>query len=693
MSYQVLARKWRPHTFAQVVGQQHVLKPLINALQTGRLHHAWLLTGTRGVGKTTIARILAKSLNCEQGLSAEPCGQCGACKAIEEGRFVDLLEIDAASRTKVEDTRELLDNVQYKPTQGRYKVYLIDEVHMLSKHSFNALLKTLEEPPEHVKFLLATTDPHKLPITVLSRCLQFNLKALSRQDIASHLGLVLRAENIPFDEAALVLLARAAQGSMRDALSLTDQAIAQGEQAVTLDAVQQMLGAVPNLQLIGLLRACVKGDAQTMMQLLQQVAGQVPDIASLLPEMQNLVHQLALLQILPESAEALGVGAAESDLAQQLPAELIQVYYDILVQGRRDLNYAADTRAGVEMTLLRLLAFRPQHIVLREAQPSESSTQATSEVNPAPSPKPTADAQAAPQFAAEPRPESMVTLAVEPLFDDVPADDVLASDVPVTVDPPRVAEPEPAVEPEHAADPKLDGIAESATAEPLQDDLQALLATRTMLQQKSQQLAATKPNEKVTEAPSRYQSALNEAVNKSSNNLANTEVKLAAASAAEPELQPELPPQPQPDPQSAPSLPVVAADIGDDTKLAAEIDRWAAMIDNLDLTGLTRQIARSSVLQKHSDGSYQLLVRPSLNNVLNDTVVANLQQCLQHNYDLQVTAVVVAESAQATPHELQQQIDQRRLARARQVLSDDPLVQALTQTFAAELVDDSVKPL
>src|SRR5690554_6344643 len=259
MSYQVLARKSRPRNFSKLVGQHHVLKRIITAMQTGRLHHAWLLTGTRGVAKTTIARILAKSMNCEKGITAEPCGECSACTAIDQGRFVDLLEIDAASRTKVEDTRELLDNVQYAPTQGRFKVYLIDEVHMLSRHSFNALLKTLEEPPAHVKFLLATTDPQKLPITVLSRCLQFNLKALSRDEIAAHLAQVLTAENIPFDAAALQLLARAAQGSMRDALSLTDQAIAQGNQAVNMQGVQQMLGSVPSYQLVTLLQYILNG--------------------------------------------------------------------------------------------------------------------------------------------------------------------------------------------------------------------------------------------------------------------------------------------------------------------------------------------------------------------------------------------------------------------------------------------------
>src|SRR5690554_857260 len=304
MSYQVLARKWRPRNFSEVVGQQHVLRPLFNALQSGRLHHAWLLTGTRGVGKTTIARILAKSLNCEQGVTAEPCGQCGACTAIDQGRFVDLLEIDAASRTKVEDTRELLDNVQYAPTQGRYKVYLIDEVHMLSRHSFNALLKTLEEPPEHVKFLLATTDPEKLPVTVLSRCLQFHLRALTRTEIAEQLRHILAAESLPFDDEAVGLLARAAQGSMRNALSLTDQAIAQGNQAVVLESVRNMLGHIEGRRVLALLEHVVVGDASATLQTLRDMQDKVPDIAVVLPELQNALHQIALLQVSSDFADA-----------------------------------------------------------------------------------------------------------------------------------------------------------------------------------------------------------------------------------------------------------------------------------------------------------------------------------------------------------------------------------------------------
>lgn len=358
MSYQVLARKWRPAQFSQVVGQQHVLKPLQHALENNRLHHAYLFTGTRGVGKTSIARLLAKALNCEAGVTAQPCGECQACQDIEHGRFVDLLEIDAASRTKVEDTRELLDNVQYRPTQGRFKVYLIDEVHMLSRHSFNALLKTLEEPPEHVKFLLATTDPQKLPVTVVSRCLQFNLRALTKELIAQQLRHVLKQEGITANDDALTLLARAAHGSMRDGLSLADQAIAQGNGAVQLDSVQQMLGNVPRADVVGLLDAIADGEANKVFSQLEQMSAVVPDPGVILTELQGLLHRLALIQQIPALATEEEQQDAKS-LLRKLPAEVIQLYYRLVIEGRKEQPYAVDERAGVEMTLLRLLAFKP----------------------------------------------------------------------------------------------------------------------------------------------------------------------------------------------------------------------------------------------------------------------------------------------------------------------------------------------
>lgn len=360
MSYQVLARKWRPGKFSELVGQEHVVSAISNALDNDRLHHAYLFTGTRGVGKTTIARIFSKSLNCEEGQGANPCGQCHTCREIEQGNYVDLLEIDAASRTKVEDTRELLDNVQYKPTRGRYKVYLIDEVHMLSKHSFNALLKTLEEPPPHVKFLLATTDPQKLPITILSRCLQFNLKALSREQITGQLEHILQAESVAFEAPALSLLARAAQGSMRDALSLTDQAIAQGDNQVLAAVVTDMLGLMDKHQLLRLINAIVKKAPDEALAIIDSMAEQAPDYGQVLAELSSLLHQIALTQWVPDACR-LETTAAKAiyQLARSLPAEQVQLLYQIALQGQKELPYAPDGRSGLEMTVLRMMSFSP----------------------------------------------------------------------------------------------------------------------------------------------------------------------------------------------------------------------------------------------------------------------------------------------------------------------------------------------
>ena len=372
MSYQVLARKWRPQTFHELVGQSHVKQALVNALTQNRLHHAYLFTGTRGVGKTTIARIFAKSLNCDEGISASPCGQCSSCTDIEAGRYIDLLEIDAASRTKVEDTREILDNVQYAPTRGRYKVYLIDEVHMLSKHSFNALLKTLEEPPEHVKFLLATTDPQKLPVTILSRCLQFNLNALSQSEIKTQLQHVLTQEQLRFDNDALSVIAKAADGSMRDALSLTDQAIAQTNGDINNQAVQAMLGLMDTHYSQSLLAALLSQDGAALMSEIANVASKNPNYIALLDDLISLTHLTQLTQLVPQAA---GLDETNADyikhVAEHTSAQQVQVYYQLLLNGKKDLQWAPEPRLGFEMILLRLLAFQPAG---NETQQDEIST-------------------------------------------------------------------------------------------------------------------------------------------------------------------------------------------------------------------------------------------------------------------------------------------------------------------------------
>ncbi|WP_049306417.1 DNA polymerase III subunit gamma/tau, partial [Pseudomonas aeruginosa] len=468
MSYQVLARKWRPRSFREMVGQTHVLKALINALDNQRLHHAYLFTGTRGVGKTTIARILAKCLNCETGVSSTPCGECSVCREIDEGRFVDLIEVDAASRTKVEDTRELLDNVQYSPTRGRYKVYLIDEVHMLSSHSFNALLKTLEEPPPHVKFLLATTDPQKLPVTILSRCLQFSLKNMPPERVVEHLTHVLGAENVPFEDDALWLLGRAADGSMRDAMSLTDQAIAFGEGKVLAADVRAMLGTLDHGQVYGVLQALLEGDARALLEAVRHLAEQGPDWGGVLAEILNVLHRVAIAQALPEAIDN-GQGDRERvlALAQALPAEDVQFYYQMGLIGRRDLPLAPDPRSGFEMVLLRMLAFRPAdadgatRTPLKDLGISKATTDpANSPVAGAASPAPVAtvapapvvaapvEAPAAPPAAPSAPPAAIEARVTEAVVEE-PAAAAEVVDLPWEEPAPSLAaEPEPEPEPE-----------------------------------------------------------------------------------------------------------------------------------------------------------------------------------------------------------------------------------------------------
>jgi DNA polymerase-3 subunit gamma/tau len=392
MSYLVLARKWRPKDFSDTVGQEHVLQALMNALETGRLHHAYLFTGTRGVGKTTIARILAKALNCETGVSANPCGECSACREIDEGRFIDLIEVDAASRTKVDDTRDLLDNVQYAAARGRYKVYLIDEVHMLSKSSFNALLKTLEEPPEHVKFLLATTDPQKLPATVLSRCLQFNLKRMTPRLISDRLAHICGEEGIEFEPAALAVLARAADGSMRDALSLLDQAIAYCGGKIEEVPTATMLGTIDRDHVMRLLNLLADGNAKGIIDAIREIDEQFPDYSHLLDDVARDLQRVAVYQVVGTCDSEDDLSEKEvAELAELMPTADVQLFYQVAIMGRRDLHLAPDPRSGAEMTLLRMLAFKPAaaeasgsvsggsaevRVAPRTAAPAEKSVQA-----------------------------------------------------------------------------------------------------------------------------------------------------------------------------------------------------------------------------------------------------------------------------------------------------------------------------
>jgi DNA polymerase III subunit gamma/tau len=374
MSYQVLARKWRPKSFSTLVGQDHVVRALTNALDQQRLHHAYLFTGTRGVGKTTLARILAKSLNCQTGITATPCGICDACVEIDKGRFIDLIEVDAASNTQVDAMRDLLDNAQYAPTSGRFKVYIIDEVHMLSKSAFNAMLKTLEEPPAHVKFILATTDPQKVPVTVLSRCLQFNLRQMATSTIVEHLQNILNQENITSETAAIHLIARAAAGSMRDALSLTDQAIAYGNQTVNETEVRSMLGAIDQSYLYDIIHALLNQDSTSLIEKAKEMDGRSISFEAALNDLAGLLHQITIVQNSPESiAQDLPERGALLELASKMNAETLQLYYQICILGRRDISLAPDEYAGFTMTLLRMLAFSPNEHLVQKVSPKQTT--------------------------------------------------------------------------------------------------------------------------------------------------------------------------------------------------------------------------------------------------------------------------------------------------------------------------------
>ncbi|WP_417531872.1 DNA polymerase III subunit gamma/tau [Marinobacter lipolyticus] len=466
MSYQVLARKWRPRTFEDMVGQEHVLQALIHALENQRLHHAYLFTGTRGVGKTTIGRLLARCLNCETGVTPNPCGECSSCQEIQEGRFVDLIEIDAASRTGVDDMRELTDNVQYAPTRGRFKVYLIDEVHMLTNQSFNAFLKTLEEPPEHVKFLLATTDPQKLPVTVLSRCLQFNLKRMTPEHIAGHLKHVLTEEQVPFEEPALWLLARAADGSMRDALSLTDQAIAFGNQKLAASDVSNMLGTIDQRDIEKLVNALVSNDGPSLLSEIHRISDFAPDYSVILADLLSLFHRVTMEQVVPGSVDnALGDAAQVQTLARQLSAEDAQLFYQAALMGRKDLAVTPDARMGFEMTLLRMLAFRPGTDRREPPTVSSGGQSGSTESRDEPDPAPTSVGQQAepvqsapppvaepPQPESDPKPESMPEPESAPTAAPMPESEPEPEFVPGPV-PEYLSEADPVQAPESNPEP------------------------------------------------------------------------------------------------------------------------------------------------------------------------------------------------------------------------------------------------
>lgn len=675
MSYQVLARKWRPRSFREMVGQTHVLKALINALDNQRLHHAYLFTGTRGVGKTTFARIIAKCLNCETGITSTPCGTCSVCREIDEGRFVDLIEIDAASRTKVEDTRELLDNVQYAPSRGRFKVYLIDEVHMLSTHSFNALLKTLEEPPPYVKFILATTDPQKLPATILSRCLQFSLKNMSPERVVEHLTHVLGAENVPFEEDALWLLGRAADGSMRDAMSLTDQAIAFGEGKVLAADVRAMLGTLDHGQVYGVLQALLEGDARALLEAVRALAEQGPDWNGVLSEMLNVLHRVAIAQALPEAVDN---GQGDRDkvlaLAAALPAEDVQFYYQMGLIGRRDLPLAPDPRGGFEMVLLRMLAFRPADTddAPKPALKPVGISQATADP---------ARPVAAAAVVVEP---SMVAAAPEPVAPPAPVVDKVPVVEPVAAAVPAVApEPLPAIEPEpvHAvAGPEtvvdLPWEEPSPTVAPSAPVIPAVVA-----QPPDDQPDYDEP----PFDPSAYASVGMER----DDDGADDDYYVPQADPTGFSYLDELAEHIQEDAPAAAPEPLPAAQPA--TGLALQ---WLELFPQLPVSGMTGNIAANCTLISADGDDWLLHLDPGQGALFNSTQQRRLNEALnQHLGRTLRLQIELIRPEQETPAQAAARKRAERQHDAELSIEQDPLIQQMIKQFGARVRHDTIEPV
>ncbi|EJM5917785.1 DNA polymerase III subunit gamma/tau [Salmonella enterica] len=642
MSYQVLARKWRPQTFADVVGQEHVLTALANGLSLGRIHHAYLFSGTRGVGKTSIARLLAKGLNCETGITATPCGVCDNCREIEQGRFVDLIEIDAASRTKVEDTRDLLDNVQYAPARGRFKVYLIDEVHMLSRHSFNALLKTLEEPPAHVKFLLATTDPQKLPVTILSRCLQFHLKALDVEQIRHQLEHILNEEHIAHEPRALQLLSRAADGSLRDALSLTDQAIASGDGQVSTQAVSAMLGTLDDDQALSLVEAVVDANGERVMSLINEAAARGIEWEALLVEMLSLLHRIAMVQLSPVAlgSDMAAIEQRMRELARTVPPGDLQLYYQTLLIGRKELPWAPDRRMGVEMTLLRALAFHPRMPLPEPETPRQSFAPVapTAVMTPPQLQQPSAPA---PQTSPAPLPAS--------------TSQVLAARNQLQ---------------------RAQGVTKTKKSEPA-----AASRARPVNNSALERLASVSERVQARPAPSALETApvKKEAYRwKATTPVVQTKEVVATPKALKKALEHEKTPE-------------LAA------KLAAEAierDPWAAQVSQLSLPKLVEQVALNA--WKEQNGNAVCLHLRSTQRHLNSSgAQQKLAQALSDLTGTTVELTIVEDDNPAvrTPLEWRQAIYEEKLAQARESIIADNNIQTLRRFFDAELDEESIRPI
>ncbi|MBV1790051.1 DNA polymerase III subunit gamma/tau [Marinobacterium sp. D7] len=663
MSYQVLARKWRPRRFQEMVGQEHVLKALVNALDDDRLHHAYLFTGTRGVGKTSIARLFAKSLNCEQGVSSEPCGQCTACREIAEGRFVDLIEVDAASRTKVEDTRELLENVQYAPTHGRFKVYLIDEVHMLSSHSFNALLKTLEEPPPHVKFLLATTDPQKLPVTILSRCLQFNLKNLVPERIVSHLKHVLGEETIRFEEPALWLLARSADGSMRDALSLTDQAIAFGAGSVTENDVRAMLGTIDQRLVYRMLEAIASHDGAEVLAASAELAGFSPDYAGVLGELISLLHRVALAQAVPEAVDnSLGDLEQVRELASRMRAEDVQLYYQIAVMGRKDLPFVPHAREGLEMILLRMLAFRPAGAAAAPV-PAPSPQSASDK----PAPTPAAPMSSAPASTAPPPISRPDAPAQQPQPSQPPQPQPVPEPIRQEAPKPPAAPREPYAPPVMEEPPMMD-------EPPPWDEYDAAPVGAAPVEATAVGEIAPVKKPEAAAAPQEAAAAVFEPVSPTERQEP-AQVTVAAAMPRAVPFGETYPPMPERVEALAP-------------------EHWIALVAELGLTGMTDSLARALSLEQVSETRLCFHYSAEQDALLNETQRSRIADALHSRLGAQFQ-VEFREAVQTRETPAQYSVRRRleRKAEAVAALKDDPLVQQIIEQFGAHIEEESVTPL
>ena len=754
MSYQVLARKWRPKSFTELVGQEHVVTVLVNALTQQRLHHAYLFTGTRGVGKTTIARIFAKSLNCEQGITAQPCGICQACVDIDAGKFVDLLEIDAASRTKVDDTREILDNVQYAPTRGRYKVYLIDEVHMLSRSSFNALLKTLEEPPEHVKFILATTDPQKLPVTVLSRCLQFHLKALSVKQISDKVTEILSKEAVTFDDEAINLLAKAARGSMRDCLSLTDQSIAQGNGNISRDNVQQMLGGVDRDWVFKILIALLKQDATALMKLSLAIASYAPSYSRLSAELIQLLHQVAMAQVV-ETNFSLPTEHQQmlTQFCQLMSPEDVQLYYQIVLTARKDLPYADDEQAAFDMMLLRLLAFKP----LANNQSLPESTNEVVDVDTGLDKLPAAElSYATPTVtkaisaddlvssspATAPITEAMKAtvshndasnngvnsdveqrsnhqnqvenelsscldtennsalanemLAIErqadAMIEPVPHDPLLSAHTSEQhSEPPQLASQDSAKH-NQASDNNYNQDALSANTNDTLGTENTVVDGLLTEPQDSQNLSPVAAAIATRNMLRSRKKALEKSGKKSSD-----AIKRPSAEILEDYIEQTVPTEPEPDSgldlSTVPEQPYSEEFIDPATiKLANQVDKWAHMIDSMSLAARLRQLAIHATIDENSTDDLLILqLDQSIKHLNSDAAHKQLERKISEYLQRKVTVELnIVERTVADPYQIQADINAKRYEYAKQVLAEDEIVIALQQQFQAELDQETI---